>query len=253
MKKSLILIPLAALLVVGCTSGGTKKKSKKSTSTTSAKSTSTSQGKSSESTSLPPQDPPSFGPEEVQGYKRVESKPVADKDYLLGFYHVNQNKVLFMNGGPHTDTVKDPDTGVEEEKEFPFYQKTTEDVSKAVKLRVEFDTDNTKYAIKIVGEGEETAFDGKYFKIVEGENSFHKLASIDHVDEAVYQFTYQDVESNYNVKTNVATYETTGSSSGVAVMACSEAQYTTISAVEPRNYKKCYVAHFYEKVASTEA
>ena len=245
MKKSLILIPLAALLVVGCTSGGTKKKSKKSTSTTSAKSTSTSQGKSSASTSVPPQDPPSFGPTEVDGYKLVTEKPVAGKDYLLGFYHVTQDKVLFMNGGPHTD--KDKKTG--EDIEYPFYQKTTTDVSKAVKLRAEFDTDNTKYAIKIVGGGEETAFDGKYFKIYEGENEFHKLATIDHVDEPVYQFTYQDVDNNYNVKTNVATYETTGSTSGVAVMACSEAQYTTISAVEPRNYKKCYVAHFYEKIA----
>lgn len=241
MKKSLIILPIVAMLFTGCTQSRKSPKKKSTSTQTSSKTTSgNTSGGQLTSQGLPPQDPLDFGPEEFNGYRRVMHAPENDKEYLFGFYHVAQSKFFFMNGHHHTD-----DKG-----EYPFYQSTTNDVSKAVKLVCHYASDNQHYSIQIKGGGEYTTYDGKYLEIYEGtKDAGGKVTTIRQVDSPVESFYYAEVEGNYNIKTSAIKFEATRTGRDIGIFACSGADYVTVSGIDQQNYGNGYICHFWEPIA----
>ena len=251
MKKSLVIVPLIALVLVGCTSTKKKSSKKKSSSAQISSKTSSKTGQSSVAP-LGPQDALDFGPETFGNYKRVMHAPENDKEYLFGFYHVDKSEFYFMNGHHHTDTVTNKD-GTTELMDYPFYQSTTTDITKAVKLVCHYAADNEHYSIQIKGGGEFNTYDGKYLEIYEGEkdeeHGNEKVATIRHVDSPVEQFYYSEVEGNCKVSTSAIKFEHTVSSSGVGVFGCSGAKYVTVSALDQPKMPNGYICHFWEPIA----
>jgi len=244
MKKSLVFIPMLALVIAGCTSTKSSGKKKKS----SGAQVSNNSGNSAKSNtsktaaSLAPLDPLDPGASEFSGYRRVMHKPEAGKDYILGFWHVVKGQFLFMNGHHHTDA----------NGEYPFYQSTTTDVSKAVKINIEFASDNEHYAIKIKGEGEFHTYDGKYLEIYEAQKSSGgTTASIRQVESAVQKWYYAEASENIKVETSVMDFESTQVGQGKGLLGCSTGSddYTTVSANPPKFFGSCYICHLWEPIA----
>ena len=241
MKKSLILIPALALILAGCTSTPKKKKKTSGSNVT----TSANPGKTSStktSASLAPLDPLDPGAEEFSGYRRVMHKPEAGKDYIMGFWHVVKGEFRFMNGHHHTD-----DKG-----EYPFYQSTSNDVTKAVKINVNFASDGEHYSIKIKGEGEFHTYDGKYLEVYEAtKTGGGTTASIRQVDNEVQSWYYAEASENIKVETSVMDFESSKTGQGKAVLGCSTGSedYVTVSANPPSFFGSCYICHLWEPIA----
>lgn len=241
MKKSLIILPALALILAGCT---TKKPNRKKTSTAgSITSKTTSGGGASKTTpSLAPLDPLDPGAEEFSGYRRVMHAPENGKEYILGFWHVNKGQFFFMNGHHHTD-----DKG-----EYPFYQSTTTDVSKAVKLVCNYAADNEHYSIQIKGGGEYTTYDGKYLEVYEATKSTGGVtASIRQVESPVQSWHYVEAAENVKVQTSIMEFTATKIGQDKAILGCSTGSddYTTVSANPPTFFGSCYICHFWEPIA----
>ena len=227
MRKSLIILPLVAVLLVGCNSGG--KKSKKSTSE-----------QEEEGDGLPCQD---FGPKEYNGYRRVMTAPKEGKEYLMGFYHVTQETPRFMNGDQHKD-----DNGT-----YRYYLATTTDVEKACKLSVTYAADKQHYSIYVIGGGEKTLYDGAYLEIYEGAKSGgQKITTIRDVVTPVETFAYtvtSTVEPAYNVHTSMMQItDSTRADHQWGVFGCSSGDYETISAIDEFNFGNAFICHFWEKI-----
>ena len=159
MKKSLLILPLAAALLSGCLPG---KKSSSSSKT---------------GPDTPSVDPTEvdLGPDEYQGYRRVMSAPVDGKEYIMGMYQATLQKDMFYNGGHHTDSAG----------EYPFYLSCTEDVTKAAKIKIEY-TDDTHFTMKDVGGGEKTIYTNQYLRVYQSEKgsgtSATKITSLSFYD-----------------------------------------------------------------------
>ena len=240
MKKSLILIPALALILAGCTSSTPKKKKKSSGAVTTA--TTGKSGTSKTQPSLAPLDPLDPGAEEFSGYRRVMHKPEAGKDYIMGFWHVAKSEFRFMNGHHHTD-----DKG-----EYPFYQSTSTDVTKAVKININFASDGEHYSIKIKGEGEFHTYDGKYLEVYEAQKTGGgTTASIRQVDNEIQSWYYAEASENIKVETSVMDFESSKTGQGKAVLGCSTGSedYVTVSANPPSFFGSCYICHLWEPIA----
>ena len=226
MKKSLIALPLVALILAGCTSSS--KKSKKGG------------GGEEQGTGLDCQD---FGPTEYNGYRRLMKAPKEGKEYLLGFYHIDQQTPRFMNGDQHKD----------EKGTYRYYLGTTTDVSLACKLKVEYAADKEHYAIHVIGGGEKDLYDDNYLEIYEGaKNNGQKITTIRDVSDPVAQFKYtvtSTVEPAYNVHTSMMQItDSTRDDHQWGVFGCSGSEFETISAIDEFNFGNAFICHFWEKI-----
>lgn len=256
MKKSLIILPvMAALLLAGCTSGGGKRRRRSSggssettgqttNPTTNPTTHSDTGGQQSDTDTgeeeLPAQDCLDFGPEEFGDYKRVMHAPENGKEYYMGFYHINQEKMRFVNGKCHNANNKD----------YPFYLGTSDDIANAVRIVCEYDADNVHYAIKVVGGGEGTYYDGKYLEIYDGtKDSGAQIVTIRDVTDPVKRFHYEEKYANYNVHTTVIDIENPREGHQFGIFGCTipgKEVYETVAAQDEVNFGNCYVAHFWE-------
>lgn len=224
MKKSLFVLPLlASLLLAGCNSGGSSKKKGKST-----------------SEELPAEDCLDFGPETFGDYKRVKGAPKAGKEYYMGFYHIADEQMRFMNGNPHVDSGTT----------YDYYLGTTDDIANAVKVTCEFASDKVHYALKVVGGGEGTYYDNQYLNIYDGtKDSGAKIVTIEHKTEPVSRFHYEEVYANYRVQTTVIDIEDPREGHEFGLFGCTipgKEVYRTVSAQDEVNFGNCYVCHFWE-------
>ena len=225
MKKSLIIIPLLALFLSACQSSGGRH--------------SGGGGDGGNTGGLPVLACYDFGPDEANGYRRITTKPVEDKEYVLGFYHAKDGKFFYMNGHHHTD----------ENGQYPYYQSTSEDVSKAVKVVCHYAADKTHFSIQIKGGGEYQTYDGKYLKIYEGTKSAgEKITSIDHIDNAIEQYVYEDVSYHFRVQSLVAEIETERIANNRGYFACSGPKYYTVSGIDQKDLNYSYICHLFEKI-----
>lgn len=228
MKKSLIVLPLVALLLVGCNSG---KKSKGGGGG----------GGDDGGDGSPCLD---FGPDQYNGYRRCKTAPKAGKEYLLGFYHIDQGTPRFMNGDEHKD-----DKGT-----YRYYLGTTTDVANACKLEVVYADDKEHYAIHVIGGGEKNLYDDSYLEIYEATKSGKttKIASIRDVDDPVYSFTYTKtsfVEPTWNINTSIMQVtDSTREDHMWGVFGCSGSEYETISAIDEEKFGAAFICHFWEKM-----
>lgn len=252
MKKSLIILPMmTALLLAGCAGGrGGHGGGGGRTSANPTSQGGTSQSGTSEQPpvpakkELPIQDVVDAGPFSQNGYRRVMHAPEEGKEYLFGFYHVRNGKFYYMNGHHHVANNTD----------YPFYQATTTEVSKAVKLRVQYASDGSHYAIQIVGGGEYSTYDGKYLEIYEGAKSNgQKIVSIRQVDNPVSNFSYKESENYYRVHSSVIELEDARPDHSKCIFGCTIGEdtntkepYTTVSAQDGMNFANCYICHFFE-------
>ncbi len=238
MKKSLLILPLTALILAGCTTGG-KGGSKKKKSSSGAEISSTSRksgpvGPSAESaTSVNP------GPDTYQGYKKVLTAPENDKEYIYGIYQANLDKMIFLNGDHHRD-----DKG-----EYPYYLTTSGDPTKAVKIQCHY-TDATHFTIKIVGGGEYQTHDGQYLSVYEGQKSDGtKVTSLQaSATQGSWYFleSYEYKSETFTVKTNVMDLASEGYASQPVTMATYE-EYETFSACTPNHFADNFISHLWEK------
>lgn len=224
MKKSLIVLPLVALILTGCTSGG-KKPRKRSSDT-------------GDSGDVPALDPIEFGPEEYNGWKRRMKAPENDKEYLMGFWHVGQQKFRFINNLAHWDA------GVE----YPFYLATTENPESATKVKIHYAADKVHYSIQVMPGGEGNRYDNKYLEIYEGAKSSGALiTTIRDVDQPVEQFHYETICSDWRVQTSVIDINGTRPDHSKGIFACSGEDYQTVSGIDEYNFGNGYICHFWEK------
>ena len=253
MNKKLVLLPFAALLLSGCLPGGNSGSSVPAS--TSASKTGTTRTAPSTPTVPGPTsvDP---GPSEYQGYSKVTTKPVDQKEYILGYYQANLKKNCFINGHHHTD-----DKG-----EYPYYLTTTEDVTKAVRVRVAYEANNTDFKIMNVGGGEFSTYDGKYLRIYEGQKEGgSKVTSLGFYDPAhpevdptnpshnvthttdLFQFygDYSYGGVSFTVNTLAAMFND-GVHDPQAVFVGTYEQYTTLSATTPNRLSSNFVAYLWE-------
>lgn len=232
MKKSLVLVPLLALMLSGCNSGGKKK------------------GGGGGTILEPNVDAIDFGPEVVNGYRRLTKAPKNGKEYLFGFNHYDDTDpdnvvqtMRFINGHHHTD----------QNGEYPFYLSTTTDVSLASKVVCEY-SDKTHFAIKIVGGGEFHTYDNTYLEIHEDvNNKGKKLASIGHFAEPMDTFYWADVIEiepglNIRLQTAVTPYISTVEGHDIGAFGCTGRDFQTVSAQDQFTYSTAFICHFYEAV-----
>ena len=223
MNKSLILLPLVALLLAGCNSSGGKRH----------------KGKSQEQSSgLPALDPLDFGPEEYNGWKRRMSAPKDNTEYLMGFWHIGQEKMKFINNLAHWD----------QGQEYPFYLATTEDPNNAVKVKIHYASDKVHYSIQVMSGGEGDRYTNKYLEIYEGAKSDGSLiTTIRDVDSPVEKFYYAEVSQDWKVQTSVIDIEGTRPDHSRGIFACSGEKYQTVSGIDEFNFGNGYICHFWEK------
>lgn len=228
MKKSLIVLPMVAFLLVGCNGG---KKSKGGGG-----------GGDDGGDGSPCQD---FGPDTFEGYRRCKTAPKPGKEYLMGFYHIDQGTPRFMNGDQHVDA----------KGTYRYYLGTTTDVSLAVKLEVVFDEDKEHYAIHVIGGGEKNLYDDSYLEIYQGykDNNPNKpITTLRDVDNPVFAFSYTKtsfVEPTYNINTSIMPVtDTTREDHAWGVFACSGGEFETISAVDEEKFGTAFICHFWEKI-----
>ena len=237
MKKSLIILPLAALILAGCnlTSGGGKKK-KSSTDTQTTTTGGGPVGPSVQPTTGTPQ-----GDTEHDGYRRVDTAPVNDKDYIYGIYQGNLDEYIFLNGDHHRD----------ENGEYPFYLTTTKNVAEAVKIHCHY-VDDTHFTIQIVSGSVNPEYNGKYLEIYEGEKSDgSKVTSLRaSTTEAQWEFmeSYTKGAETFNLHTNVQVFQGAGYSPQPVTMATYE-EYETFSACTPNHFADNFLSHLWEPIS----
>ena len=223
MKKSLLLLPLAASLLAGCMPGGGGKKS----------------SGGGGQPSVAPGGEVTLGPEEYQGYRRVMTAPENDKEYIYGIYQCNLQKNIFMNGHHHTD----------DQGEYPYYLTTTTEVSKAVKIKCHY-VDTTHFTIQITGGGEFKTYDGKYLELYEGEkDDGTKIISLragDNQAKWYFMESYTYGADTTEIKTNVMDVEETGYGAQPCSMGTYE-EYETFSATTPNRFAGNFISHLWEK------
>lgn len=229
MKKSLIILPLFALVLAACTTSGGGSKKKKSSSSTTSKT-----GPTAQSDTGTPQ-----GDDEYQGYKKILKAPENGKEYIYGIYQGNLDEYIFLNGDNHREE-KD---GVM--KEYPYYLTTTQDVTKAVKIICEYIND-TQYKIKIVGGGEFTKYDGKYLQIYQ-DGDYTSLAASDTPSTWEFMESYTYKEQDCVLNTNVTMFTRPGYPEQPVTMATYE-EYETFSACTPNHFADNFISHLWEKM-----
>lgn len=226
MKRSLLVLPLVALILAGCTSGGGKKSKK------------TSKGGGESSDGIPALDPLDFGADEYEGWKRCKKAPENDKEYLMGFWHIGQQKFRFINNLPHVDAGK----------EYPFYLATTENPSEATKVKIHYASDKVHYSIQVMPGGQGDYYSNKYLEIYEGAKSSGALiTTIRHVDSPVEQFHYEEVCADFRVQTSVIDIQGTRPDHSKGIFACSGEDYQTVSGIDEYNFGNGYICHFWEQ------
>lgn len=228
MKKSLIVLPMVAFLLVGC-NGGKKHKGGGGG------------GGDDGGEGSPCID---FGPDTYQGYRRCKTAPKEGKEYIFGFYHVDQQTPRFMNGDEHKD-----DKGT-----YRYYLGTTTEVEKACKVEILFGEDKEHYAIHIIGGGEKKLYDDNYLEIYEATKTgkVSKITSIRDVESPVYSFSYTKtsfVEPTWNVNTSIMKVtDSTREDHQWGVFGCSGSEYETISAIDEEKFGQAFICHFWEKM-----
>lgn len=237
MKKSLLILPLTALILAGCTTGGSgggKKKKSSSTTIASTSKKSGPAGPSAESaTSVNP------GPDTYQGYKKVLTAPVNDKDYIYGIYQANLDKMIFLNGDHHRD----------EKGEYPYYLTTSGDPTKAVTIRCHY-VDTTHFTIQIIGNGEYHTHDGQYLSVYEGQKSdgtkVTSLQASDTQGQWYFLQSYEHKSTTYVLNTNVMDLASEGFAEQPVTMATYE-EFETFSACTPNHFADNFISHLWEK------
>lgn len=224
MKKSLLLLPFAASLLAGCMPGGGGKKSS-----------------GGGQPSVAPGGEVNLGPEEYQGYRRVMTAPVNDKEYIYGIYQCNTEKNIFMNGHHHED----------EKGKYEWYLTTTTDVNKAVKIKCHY-VDDTHFTIQITGGGEYKTYDGKYLELYESEKAEDqtKIISLragDNQAKWYFMDSYTKNDETTTIKTNVMDVEETGYGAQPCSMGTYE-EYETFSATTPNRFPTNFISHLWEKI-----
>lgn len=253
MNKKLVLLPFAALLLSGCLPG------QGSSSSQAPASSSATTGTPRTAPSAPTVPGPTTvepGPSEYQGYSKVTTKPVDQKEYILGYYQANLKKNCFINGHHHVD-----DKG-----EYPYYLTTTEDVTKAVRVRIAYEANGTDFKIMNVGGGEYDTYNGKYLRIYEGQKEGgSKVTSLGFYDPAhpeidptnpshtvthttdSFQFygDYSYGGVSFTVNTIAAMFND-GTHDPQAVFVGTYEQYTSLSAVTPNRLGSNFIAYLWE-------
>lgn len=243
MRKSLLILPLAALALSACLPGG-----KKSSGTTSGNPT----GPNVDSDTV------DLGPSEYQGYRRLEKAPEDGKEYIMGMYQAGLSKNMFYNGGPHAD-----DKG-----EYPFYLSCTEDVTKATKILIDY-TDDTHFTMKDNGGGEKTRYTNQYLRVYESQKDSGKITSLSFYDgteagakvdpgnpdhEVVYsndQFyfikSYNHGGEVHSINSFAADLASDGYASQPIVLGTYD-EYISIGAVTPNHLGTNYLTFLWEKI-----
>lgn len=239
MKKTLLIMPFAALMLAGCMPNLGGNGAKKTTTAQDTKSTTRPAGTQSTGPAAPSTPGASIptvnlGPEIKDGYKRVMEAPKNDTEYLFGVYQANLDKNLFLNGHHHTD----------ENGEYPYYLSTTEDVTKASRVKVHY-VDDTHYTIQIVaGSGEFSTYDGKYLSVyLDGTHTSIKASDV------VGQWYYLESYTSNNVKAdiNCSVSDLNNPTYGVQPIAIGSSQeYQTLSACTPNYFTTNFMARFWE-------
>ena len=237
MNKSLLILPLTALILAGCTTGG-KGGSKKKKSSSGAEISSTSKksgpvGPSAESaTSVNP------GPDTYQGYKKVLTAPENDKEYIYGIYQANLDKMIFLNGDHHRD----------EKGEYPYYLTTSDQVADAVKVRCTY-TDDTHFDIQIIGGGKYTTYDGCYLEIYQ-DGKYTSLRGVTSFssDYKGWTFlkTYSDGVNSFDICTNVTEWTNTHGTNPVAL--ATYESYESFSACTNNYFFDNFISHLWEPI-----
>lgn len=255
MNKKLVLLPFAALLLSGCLPG------QGSSSSQSPASSSTTTGTPRTAPSAPTVPGPTTvepGPSECHGYSKVTTRPVDQKEYILGYYQANLKKNCFINGHHH----------VENNVEHPYYLSTTEDVTKAVKVRIAYEANGTDFKIINVGNGEYDTYDGKYLRIYEGQKEGgSKVTSLGFYDPAhpevdptnqshtvthttdLFQFygDYSYGGTSFTVNTIAAMFND-GTHDPQAVFVGTYGPYETLSATTPNRLGSNFIAYLWEEL-----
>ena len=247
MKKSLLILPIAALILSGCNlmSGGSSGgKKKKSTSDEPSGDVSTTTGQTPTGPVGPSVAPTSGTPQgdvEHDGYRRVDTAPVNDKEYIYGIYQGNLDEYIFLEGDHHRD----------ENGEYPFYLTTTKDVTKAVKIQCHY-VDETHFTIQIKSGSKNPDYDGKYLEIYEGTKSDGSKITSLRADTNLAQWefmeSYKKGAETYQLKTNVMTIQSAGYEPQPVTMATYE-EYETFSACTPNHFADNFLAHLWEPIA----
>ena len=181
------------------------------------------------------------GDDEHDGYRKVLAAPENDKEYIYGIYQGNVDKYIFLNGYHHVD----------EKGEYPFYLTTTEDVSKAVKVKCHY-VDATHYTIQVIGGGEFDYYDGKYLEAYVGTKTgtTQEITSIRLADnsDALWYFmeTYNNGTAELEMYANFMDVDWKGNPQPVTVGTYDE--YQTFSAVAPIHFETNFIAHLWEKI-----
>ncbi len=225
MKKNLLVLPLTALLLVGCNTS--------------------SKGSKSKSTTIPDDVTP-MGDKEHLGYRRLDGAPENDKEYIYGIYQANLDKYIYLNGDHHR--VEDEET--HEVTDYPFYLTTTEDVNKAVKVKCHYVSEK-EFTIQIIGGGEFQTYDGKFLEVYEGiKDDGKKVASLrGDVNEAHWYYVENTVYDDEEVYVNGNVMKLKYGSYGTQEIAMATyEEYESFSACTPNYFSTNFIARLWEKI-----
>lgn len=228
MKKTLVLLPLAALFLAGC--GGNNSQPSGGTTyvpPTAPPTTAQPTSRSEEPTTINP------GPSHIEGFDKVEEAPVDEAIYKYGNYQSNAGKLIFMNGDIHKD----------EKGEYPWYATSTQDPTLGVDIRCEY-VDETNFTLKVIGGGESDRFYGKYLSVhyTINETSGANTISFSFVDDPVnWQYSEtlkapvrdvsKEVPVDFDVKeATLGTYD----------------MYETFSGTADFRYETNFIAHLWK-------
>jgi len=203
------------------------------------------------------------GPTEYGNYKRVDSAPVDGKEYLLGMCQGNlSSKMLFMDGGVHCGYASS-DTSHTTLKLFPFYATATSDTSAAAKIKCVYTGTNT-FTLQYIsgGKGNYTPADpedpsktlsalnntGTYLSIKYNADG-NKKTSFYFSDTPVnWLFSASEVYNNttYNMNTIFVNIDQGGSYAAQNCCLGTYEEFETFSACTPNNFGTNYFAHLWE-------
>lgn len=254
MKKSLLFVPIALIALSACTisgGGGGKKRKSSSEPASTATTTNPTDPTTVPTTTASPTEPPSksiptvtavpVGPDEYQGYRKILTTPENDKTYIYGIYQANNDKCIFLNGYHHVD----------EKGEYPYYLTTTDDVSKAVKIRCHY-ANETHFSIQIIGGGEFDYYDGKYLEVYEGEKADGtKITSLRAADNSAANWYFLPSYTRNGVttilNTNCMNLQSEGYNEQPVTMATYDS-YETFSACTPNHFEDNFISHLWEAI-----